>query len=928
MTPETWQQLKSLFHSALELAPEDRAAFLAAACDGDGELRTRVERLLASHVEAGPFLVSSALVDAGVIAAEDPVRTAAKDGRVGQRIGPYEIIREIGHGGMGTVFLAVRADDQYRKQVAIKLVNRGMDTDIILRRFMMERQILANLEHPNIARLLEGGSTTDGLPYFVMEYVEGRPIDEYCDAQRFTIAERLEVFRLVCGALQYAHQNLVVHRDIKPSNILVTPEGVPKLLDFGIAKLLSPSEAGEVTASMVQLMTPAYASPEQLRGLAITTATDVYSLGVVLYELLSGHHPHRLVSRQPEEAAQLILREEPERPSAAGSRPKAEGGSNRTDDNEQRATGLLTEETNPQSAIRNPKLLRGDLDNIALKALRKEPARRYASVQEFSEDIRRHLEGLPVTASPDTFGYRAGKFTQRHKAGVLAAAMVIITLLSATAITTWQARVARRERDKAERRFNQVRKLANSVLFEYHDGIEKLAGSTPIREKMVKDALEYLDNLSAEVGGDPALQGELAAAYEKVGDVQGNPYEANLGNQDGALSSYRKALAIRETQYAATPSDPNKKYDLGHVCNNLGDILWAKGENQEALLNYRKALAAFESLSKADAKNPRYLRGIIVSLSGLAAIQVQDGDFKNALETYGRNLLSAEDLLALEPTKNIYQRDVAVVHLNTGDALLGVSDYKGALESYEKAVKTFSAVALSDRTNADVIRELGLCYARIATAYMHLNRFEEAVQFHLKAIAQQGQVAAADPDNVQIHFDLGDTYRDLSDTYLRMKSLNNAGTSAREAIRIFRETFSRNPNYSEGQGSLGRTYQVYAEVLLARGDANGAVENYRKALTILEREPVRSAQTVALAHAYAGLGDVYVLRANQARGQTAQQAEYFKEGRDWLQKSWDVWRTLDQQGKGTDEDKTTSTKITQKIEQCNAALAKLMAGTH
>lgn len=246
-------------------------------------MRSQVEKLLSAHDEAGRFLASPALVDAGLILSEEVMDDTDSASRVGQRIGPYEIVREIGLGGMGTVFLAVRADDQYRKQVAIKLINLGMDTDLILRRFMMERQILANLEHPNIARLLEGGSTADGLPYFVMEYIEGQPITEYCDARQFINAERLELFRDACAALQYAHQNLVVHRDIKPSNILVTAEGVPKLLDFGIAKLLSPGWAseGEVTASMVRLMTPEYASPELLRGLSITTASDVYSLGVI-----------------------------------------------------------------------------------------------------------------------------------------------------------------------------------------------------------------------------------------------------------------------------------------------------------------------------------------------------------------------------------------------------------------------------------------------------------------------------------------------------------------------------------------------------------------------------------------------------------------------------------------------------------------------
>src|SRR6266851_1294855 len=314
MNAETWQQLKTCFHSALELSPEERTAFLIQACDGDDELRDRVERLLASHEDAGSFLASPAIIDAGVISAVDETEGGGHNDRIGQRIGPYEILREIGHGGMGTVFLAVRADDQYRKEVAVKIVNKGMDTDTILRRFVMERQILANLEHPNIARLLDGGTTLDGLPYFVMEHVEGETIIHYCDQHRLHTLERLQLFRQVCSAVQFAHQNLIVHRDIKPSNIVVTADGTPKLLDFGIAKLLHPDwslDTNEATATMFRLMTPDYASPEQIRGLPITTASDVYSLGVVLYELLSGHRPYRLTSRNPQEVIEVILRQEP-----------------------------------------------------------------------------------------------------------------------------------------------------------------------------------------------------------------------------------------------------------------------------------------------------------------------------------------------------------------------------------------------------------------------------------------------------------------------------------------------------------------------------------------------------------------------------------------------------------------------------------------
>jgi serine/threonine protein kinase len=378
MNSGEWEQLKSVFQSAIDLPAADREAFLAQACVNNSELRRQVDRLIQSHDHAGLFMVSPALVDLAMVESEETSRFSAGEDRVGQRIGPYEIIRELGHGGMGTVFLAVRADDQYRKQVAIKLVNRGMDTDLILRRFMMERQILANLEHPNIARLLEGGSTPDGLPYFVMEFIEGKPITEFCDVRGFTTAARLELFRQVCSALHYAHQNLVVHRDIKPSNILVTPDGAPKLLDFGIAKLLGPgwaTETGDATASMVRLMTPEYASPEQFSGLGITTASDVYSLGVVLYELLSGHHPFRLPSRSPEEVARVVLSEEPEKPSTAASRASQSSSRKEAAAVDFGAQRLIkdsqpADNSNPPLASRNPKSLRGDLENIVLKALR------------------------------------------------------------------------------------------------------------------------------------------------------------------------------------------------------------------------------------------------------------------------------------------------------------------------------------------------------------------------------------------------------------------------------------------------------------------------------------------------------------------------------------------------------------------------------
>jgi len=902
MSFETWQQLKTIFHAALELRAAERSAFLVAACSGDSELLNQVEKLIAAHDNAGSFLDSPAVLDEGVITVRD--ETARDSDRVGQRIGPYEILRAIGHGGMGTVFLAVRADDQYRKEVAIKLVNRGMDTDSILRRFMMERQILANLEHANIARLLEGGSTTDGLPYFVMEYVEGEPIDRYCDVRGLTTAERLELFRKVCAALQYAHQNLVVHRDIKPSNILVTAEGVPKLLDFGIAKLLSPdwdAETGERTASIQILMTPAYASPEQLRGQAITTTSDVYSLGVVLYELLSGQRPYRMSSLRPEEMAQLILTEEPERPSSIGSKRKARS---KTQTAQERTDGK-----NPQSGARNYKSLVGDLDNIVLKALRKEPQRRYTSVQEFSDDIRRHLEGLPVSASPDTFGYRAGKFVQRHRAGVFAAAAVLVTLLTATGITTWQASVARRERDKAEHRFNQVRKLANSVLFDYHDGIEKLPGSTPIREKMVKDALEYLDNLSTESTGDPNLQAELATAYEKVGDVQGNPYGANLGNQDGALKSYQKSLTIREALFTGDSKNYKTRSDLARSYEKVGDILWAKGESTESQESYRKALAINADLSKkgnlADAASLSRL------YNRIGETQEQAGDFRGGLESHQNELRASTDLVAIEPTNASYQTALLSAYVKIGDIYFQLDDYKQASEHYQQSLPILQQLVANDQTNTNLQRKLSLVLARLALAKMHTGELSESVEYNRQAIQILNQMFSADPNNAQIRYNLTDILSNLAEAYWRKGNLSAASETFRDSISRFNVLLSENPKYAQVRSHFANTYSIYAGFLLKTGNPSGALDNYERGLMTLEATTDKRESTQTLAEIYEGIADAESV-LNKKSGNLS-------DAKMMYQKSLAVWTELQERGRLPSDYLNKPDEVKEKIVKCDVA---------
>src|SRR5437868_2177946 len=519
LTIDRDEQVNKIVEAALTLAPSARAAYLDDACT-DELLRRDVETTIAMRDVSGQFKgTTNAEGPTAILQDADTIGLSADEQQKlfdDTTIGPYRILRRIGQGGMGAVYLAQRDDAEFKQQVAIKLVKRGMDTEFVLRRFRNERQILAALNHPNIARLLDGGTTSDGRPYFVMEYIEGKPITEYADEQRLSTAERLQLFQEVCAAIHYAHQNLVIHRDIKPSNILVTVDGTPKLLDFGIAKLLNPELAAqtiEATAVAIRLMTPEYASPEQVKGEAITTASDVYSLGVLLYELLTGHRPYRISSRAPHGVPRVVYEEESQKPSTAERRVETYALADGT------ASFTLTPKTVSPTRDGNPEKLRrrlvGDLDNIVLMAMRKEPARRYASVNQFANDIRRHLEGRPVIARKDTVTYRTAKFIKRHKASGLAALLILISLV-AGAVATLQ------QRARAERRFNDVRQLANSFLFEFHDAIKDLPGATSARELVVRRALDYLDSLANEAGNDEQLQRELATAYQKVGDVQGN----------------------------------------------------------------------------------------------------------------------------------------------------------------------------------------------------------------------------------------------------------------------------------------------------------------------------------------------------------------------------------------------------------------------
>ena len=693
--PDEWQDIKRLFHAALELSPEERPAFLREVSNGDEPVRQEVEPLLLAHDQAGDFIVESALVEAGVVTAPDePCAEATEPASfTGRRVGQYEIIRELGRGGMGAVYLAVRADLGLDKKVALKIVKRGMDTESILKRFLMERQILANLDQPNIARFLDGGTTEDGLPYFVMEYVEGQPITKYCDANKLDTTERLKLFQRVCAAVQHAHQNLIVHRDLKPSNILVTADGTPKLLDFGVAKLLNPrwtSESTEHTASVLGLMTPAYASPEQLRGLPITTASDVYSLGVVLYELLTGHRPFRFESNWPEEMARVVATEQPLRPSEAGSEPPAVAG------------GFHSRRIKPPATAGGSDLksLRGDLDNIVLKALHRERERRYASVQEFSEDIRRHLAGLPVSARRDTFTYRAGKFIQRHRASASMAAIVIVTLFSATIVTSWQAHVARRERAKAETRFEEQRKLADSLITEVQTSLKDVAHSAPTQRLLAQKSLDYLNNLAKDAGDDPEFLGELATAYRNLGYMQA----WTLQDNPGAVVTYQKAIDLCRRRLALEPTSLTARHALGEVLANKIESLNLMQRLEESAATSLEKLRIEQDVLNANPQDPNQMM-----------------DTAETAEVYGEML------------RSLKRPDEAKMQ------------FQAAVDLATRATNLFQAQNPTPQQRVD----LSLMQEKVGSIYEQLNELPAAVQSYLEAAATASAIHAEHPEILQ-----------------------------------------------------------------------------------------------------------------------------------------------------------------------------------
>ncbi len=825
MSDSKWNDVKLLFHEAIDLNPKERKIFLSQNCQ-DKDLLREVEELLISSEASGDFIADSAVIEAGLF--------ASNKSRIGEQIGNYEIVREIGRGGMGAVYLAVRADDEFSQQVALKIVKRGMDTDFIVNRFRNERQILASLNHPNIARLFEGGTTEDDLPYFVMEFVDGQDLFSYCNNENSTVEERLQIFRRVCSAVSYAHQNLIVHRDLKPSNILVTADGTPKLLDFGIAKILNLENEAEntKTTGIFRLLTPEYASPEQIRGEKITTVSDVYSLGVLLYQLLTGQSPYQ--TKSYDEIIHAVCDTDPIEPSSAISRWDLV---EKTLENEKITTDVVGID-NPKSQIPNPKSLRGDLDNIIIKALKKEPERRYASVQEFSEDIRRHLVGLPVTAIADSTSYRVGKFVKRHRAGVFAGVLIFFTILSATAITGWQAFVAERERAKAERRFDDVRQLANTILFDHYERIKNLPGATEARAKLVSDAIIYLDKISSESGNNPDLQRELVGAYRKLGAIQGSTVEGgNLGQYVASRENYLKAVAIQENLAINNKATIDDQRTLGNLYLEVGLIFEKKDERPIQAEYVEKGLKTFQTL-KSD--NPNQLQGkadFARAMWHWAYIVRLKGDNQGAIKIYSQVAEIYEELGKGSELPQKYKRSAALTYKNIGSIYILENDFPKSLEFYQKAFVYDKENAEISTDNVESQMDLVFTHNCLGSAYFNLKEIEKAIAEYKISIPILEKLNSLDAKNRFIERTLFNGYSKLGELYRDNNEFSEAESYFQKCQKILNSKESKEVGTSE-KTHIADYFWKYGELFLRKSDLeknkSQKLNNLREAKVKLE----------------------------------------------------------------------------------------------
>jgi non-specific serine/threonine protein kinase/serine/threonine-protein kinase len=844
MRTEEWRKVEELLDAALELAPAERRKFLNEASSPD--LRREVESLLACEEQADGFLAAPALAFSADLF-DDGDRP---DKRAGQEIGHYRILREIGRGGMGAVFLAERADGEFKQEVALKVVRRSLADSELVRRFRQERQILASLNHPNISRLLDGGMSEDGEPFLVMEYVEGVRIDYYCEERNLSTDQRLRLFLEVCRGVSYAHQHLIVHRDIKPSNILVMKEGRPKLLDFGIAKLLDEEQAGEHTRTEMRAFTPEYASPEQVSGGRISTASDIYSLGVLLQDLLNG-------KRASADA----------QPPAGDWRSRSAG--------QTVATNLRTNQEGERGKFEpgRHKPVNVELKNIIAMARREEPQRRYSSVAQFAEDVQNYLDGRPIRAQKDSFTYRAGKFVRRNKVGVIAAAFVLLSLVGGIIATVWQARRAEANRARAEKRFADVRGLSNALLNEIAPKIERLEGSTAARQSLVAQSLKYLDSLAVESADDTTLQAELAAAYEKVGVLQGDSNKPSLSDFRGAIASLEKAQTIRRRLLRTNPRDAENRRLLADNLRLLGVRRMTQNDIEGGIRDGKEAVQIYENLVAENPDSPALQTAFLETRVDGAISYVEVNRFGESILLFEQTASGLEALRREGADNAEVQRVLAKCLAYLGFALSWESRQPEAEAKMNEAVSLAESLAARHPHDANFKQELWRTYQTAAVIYEEINN---ARMFELadKARKIAEEMVAADRANAQARHNLARTYVRLSTAASLLKKPDEAISYLEKGVAIYLELMDKDPLNRGYDTDAGALYSKIGDTRWQQRDYTAAFAAYQKSVALFEKKieddaaDMRTLRNLATTRASVGMLHAELIKTTT--GQTRQ----------------------------------------------------------
>ena len=853
-----WKRLNAAFDEVYALAPEARAVAAESACGDDKDLLDELKSMIAATdlAENNGFLGANAFV-----CSKDIVES--QELALPERIGNYSIESELGRGGMGIVYLA--ENPELRRKVALKVIKRGMDSDEILRRFRLERHLLATLDHPNIARLLDGGTTEDGRPYFVLEYVDGHPITEFCDSNKLDIEQRLKIFQKVCSAVSFAHRHLVVHRDIKPSNIIVDSKGEPKLLDFGISKLLDPMAAGEslaTTLAGVRLMTPEYASPEQAQGGTVSTASDLYSLGVLLYELLSGRRPVNLEGKPLMDLSRLILETDPPAPSTVISESNTFEGVENTKDPVSPDTVAENRNERPERLRRK---LRGDLDNIVMMALRKEPSERYSSVEQFSDDISNHLSGLPVRARPASFNYLAAKFIGRYKPQVMAAGAALCAILMVSGAAIWQAKVATDERNRANERFEEVRKISNLLVSGWDEGLGESDVSHDARARLASISAQFLDSLSYETS-EPELLKELAEAHLKLG----HEFAYQLIDTANAAENLSKSEMIARRLVSVAPNEVTYKDLLVRVLYKK-DEFFGHTDLESSIANRKERLLLREEIYASSPVDEALFRGLGQANADLANGYLETGDSETANEYFRRSIAAyrqrLDQLMKLPVSAERDEKIASSYAMISHHSVLRVGDLAVALEAAESgylAGKNAYSMAPERSSSSSVYIMAGVTLGQV------LQRLGDNARSE-KVFSEIATLSKTVNDKKPSAYVARKEY----DAYLELAEFSNLRGDRQRALEFVRLSDRARQKWLDGDSHRDRSRNIFGsafhsivsgKLLISMGELAMGRERLVSATQLLmkvsEREPMNNLRTtqhlasllLTLSDVEAGLG--------------------------------------------------------------------------